>query len=214
MSNQPIDEFQIAKSHELTWRRLWIIYRSNDGLLKSWALIISFVCAFASIVSAFLLGKDLFKLIIYTSEQMVNIMPDILGFNLGAYVLLIGLNSQNILNEITTPMKGERFSLFQKMSSVFAVSILIQAIALILSYSALTIIEISSSVRVNYYVAIAVNTLVFFILCFMSYYAMLLIAKIVHNIFNFGQMLNLYISIDFADSKEVEDSERKKDEEV
>ncbi|RAW01087.1 hypothetical protein [Pseudochryseolinea flava] len=196
MTKQPFDVNKFRAVHIGGWSLLWSIYQDNKPFHKSkifWCSIAGTTVAFVTII---ITEKEIFGVIEYLSAKIVEIMPDILGFNLGAYVLLIGLNSQSILDKITIAQKNSDFSLFQKMSSVFAVSILIQAIALIYGYGAQTVIEIGSDVKVTFLFAKWVNIVSFIGLAFFSFFSVVTIPQIIFNIFQFGQMLHYNIAIE------------------
>jgi hypothetical protein len=196
MTRQPFDVKKFRDVHIGGWALLWSIYKKNKPPHKSIFFWLSVGASLVALTTSILVEKDPYQTAKYLADKIIDIMPDILGFNLGAYVLLIGLNSQSILDKITIPQRNSDFSLFQKMSSVFAISILVQSIALTYGYSILTIMEIGGKIQIDYVLAQIVNGLAFTGLAFFSFYSMLLIPVIIFNIFQFGQMLHYKVSIE------------------
>jgi len=107
------------------------------------------------------------------------------------------------LDELTDPIeeKGEKYSFYQKMSSVFAFSILLQALTLIIGFIFWLIIDVGRNVEIAYSVAEILNFIALFTLCFIMSYATLLICQIVLNVFNFGQVQHFFIRINNIDKR-------------
>lgn len=207
------NEKDYKESHKGNLSTLLRIYWENKPIWKSYFFWAAFISSIIIQTIIFLTSESYLPSIEFVCNQMLSIMPNILGFNLGGYVLLIGLNSQNILDEITEPNPEanppERYSLFQKQSSVFAYSILIQACTILIGYVFKGIIHLGVS-PVSNSIADIVNFIGFWIINFVSIYAVLLIAQIVLNIFNFGQILHFFIRLECLEKKvEKEENEKK-----
>ena len=204
---------EYKESHNGNLRTLLRIYWENKPIWKSYFFWAAFISSIIIQTIILLTSKSFLPSIEFVCNQMLSIMPNILGFNLGGYVLLIGMNSQNILNEITEPnpeaIPPEKYSLFQKQSSVFAYSILMQASTILIGYIFKGIIHLGVS-PVSNNIADVVNFIGFWIINFISIYAVLLIAQIVLNIFNFGQILHFFIRLErLEQEKEKEENEQK-----
>jgi len=180
-------------------KTLMKIYWENKPIFKSgyfWSSI--FLAIIAVFLPSFALISKI-EIIRFISDNAIAIFPNILGFNLGGYILLISLNTSNLLDELTEPEKGKDFSFYQKMSSVFAFSILVQVSVLIFSLVCLLVINIGEGVAVDYWFAETINYTSLFISSFLLAYSTLLIFQIVLNIFNFGQVMHFLIRMDILD---------------
>lgn len=198
-NNKEIEDFKTLHKGDL--KTLLQIYWSNKPIYKSIYFRSSFILAIATIIIIYITNASFYSFLDFLAIQITSIMPNILGFNLGGYVLLIGLNSQSILNEITEPdLPKSKYSLFQKQSSVFAFSILIQATAILLAFIVNSIIEIGDKIIINSNLALSFNLIALILFCTISYYSILLIGQIILNIFNFGQILHFYVRINESDS--------------
>src|SRR5688572_18787831 len=126
---------QYKKIHKGNFKTLMSIYWSNKPVYYSIYFWVAIILTLVINIFVFVIGSSFMSNIEFFSDKMTSIMPNILGFNLGGYVLLIGLNSQSILDEITEPIGDNKYSLFQKKSAVFAFSIIIQAASILLGFT-------------------------------------------------------------------------------
>jgi hypothetical protein len=190
---------RLKRIHLGDLKTLLEIYWENKPIFKSGFFWSSMILAIVTIfLPSFVLISKI-EIIRFISDNAITIFPNILGFNLGGYILLISLNTSNILDELTEPEEGKDFSFYQKMSSVFAFSILIQVSILIFSLISLFVMHIGEGVYVNYWLAEILNYLSLFISSFLLAYSTLLIFQIVLNIFNFGQVIHFLIRMDNID---------------
>jgi hypothetical protein len=174
-----IDEEEYKQAHKGNLSTLLRIYWENKPIWKSYFFWTAFISSLIIQVYLTLSSTSFLSSIEFVSTQMLSIMPNILGFNLGGYVLLIGLNSQNILDELTEPEPPAKYSLFQKQSSVFGYSILLQASTILIGYIFKETIHLSAFHPISTHLAYAINFTGFWIINFISIYAILLIAQIV-----------------------------------
>lgn len=159
------------------WGVVWRIY-SKENLKKSiWLPLILTVVSFAV---CFFSKKNPLGLIEYVGSTILSVGPNMLGFTLSGYALMMGLsNSEFIQGLINFREEGKEYSLFQSLNTVFAV---------VLGMMFLT---------TDMY-----NWICLFILMFLMYYTINAIKDIVINIFNFGQYVQVY-------AEEPEDNELK-----
>lgn len=183
--------------HKGDLRTLLNIYWENKPIFFSKYFWIASSCSITSTIISHIFSDSKLELIVFLAKQTISIFPGILGFNLGGYILLISLNSTSILNELTNPVEenGERYSFYQKMSSVFAFSILLQALSLIMGFAFLMIVEIGKSIYIPYNISEIVNFMALLFFSFVVFYAIMLICQIVLNVFNFGQVQHFFIRI-------------------
>lgn len=205
-----IDPEEYKKEHKGNLKTLLKIYWNNKPIWKSYFFWTAIILTLISQVVIVLTSASFYDSINYVANQMMSIMPNILGFNLGGYVLLIGLNSQNILDEITEPVKPSKYSLFQMQSSVFAFSILIQASSILIGYIIMGIMNLGANIFLPVELAKTINFIGFILLNFISLYSLILIGQIVINIFNFGQILHFFVRLERLEKEFEEDEKQKK----
>lgn len=101
------------------WGVVWRIY-SKENLKKSiWLPLILTVVSFAV---CFFSKKNPLGLIEYVGSTILSVGPNMLGFTLSGYALMMGLsNSEFIQGLINFREEGKEYSLFQSLNTVFAV---------------------------------------------------------------------------------------------
>jgi len=144
-------EEKLKKIHKGDLLTLLKIYWENKPIYKSNYFRISILFSATILIVSFFVNFSKLEIIKSIANQAIDIFPNILGFNLGGYILLISLNVKDILKELTEPddSKCENFSFYQKMSSVFAFSILLQISLLIVSMILTLIIEFAQNIFIN-----------------------------------------------------------------
>ncbi len=194
----------LEEKHKGDLKTLLKIYWSNKPMYKSQYFWIAICASVLLILFASLLQISRFEILEFLVHQAISIIPSVLGFNLGAYIILISLNSTNILKEMTEPNVelGEEYSFYQKMSSVFAFSLLLQATTLVFGIIVSMVMNLCNSIIIGNLIAEITNILSQFFLCFVLSYSLVLIGQIVLNVFNFGQVLHFFIRMDDIDGND------------
>jgi len=130
--------------------------------------------------------------------QMVVFLPCILGFTIAGYALVVGFVQSNMLNKISEPAKDSNFSLYQKMSSTFAINVILQGVALIFAYLYHFIIFFDTNdkfhIQISNPVLLIVNIFGLIIITFWFTISIFLVVQIVVNIFNFSQLHHYFIN--------------------
>lgn len=182
---------EIKSKHKGNFLTLWSIYTKNKRFIKSkqlWgAVVITLICS----IFLFFFTKDVSALSILDKliNRILSIMPNILGFTLAGYVLLIGFGSDEFLEGITEQDDCD-YSFFQHFSSIFAWSIIIQANTLLVSF----ILSFISDYNIISKHANIINFIVLMILLILSFYSILLIIRLVLNVFHFSQLVQFYFT--------------------
>lgn len=131
---------------------------------------------------------------------ILNIIPAILGFVLSGYALLIGFGNFNF---IAKQKKAGQITLYQKISSVFTVSLLFQMILLILGIIFRFAMDASLSIDNLKLVSVINYSSIFFLLSFL-FYVILLVKDLVIVIFNYSQLQHFKINSNQEKNKEEE----------
>lgn len=151
--------------------------------------VLSFLIMYFRIEDTFILLEDII-------EITLNLLPNLLGFCIGGYALIIGIGNMDALKKMSSPMeKRDYLSFFQILSSIFAGSLVLQCITLLLSF----IINILLKLRLPAYsnqIAIIVNSLTVIIVLFFSVLSVVLLYYTVINLFNYGQSMHFLIRLE------------------
>ncbi|WDF68700.1 hypothetical protein PQ465_20690 [Sphingobacterium oryzagri] len=191
---------QIKKNHSNSWKTIWMIYNANQKFYKGMFFWVAILLDVIVLIFALLTRSDFYTLICKTVDLHLTILPNLLGFNLGSYALLIGLASSNFLHKFTGGL-NEGFTFFQKASAVFAVSVILQAFTLSIAFTIKQIIlvqelSIPGSLNIGKCLLQYVNYMFFLGINFLGIYSVLIILMLAKNIFALGQTANFFSGIE------------------
>lgn len=192
----PIQAFK--KQHQVGLRGLLAIY-PTDKLKRGirWPLLTTVVVGGAML----LLGKN------NTQQNLediaglvVSVLPNLLGFLLGGYTILIGFGNVDLLKSATKVYPESGISLFQTLSSIFAITILVQSLTLILGLAAHFGLQIEVSkqgpLASFYHTVPLLDGIAFVILMFALFYSVFALRDMVLNIFGFAQMYHQTLTLE------------------
>jgi len=204
-TEQTIEE--IKNKHDGSFKTLCSIYFKKERFLKSkqmrYSLIITVVLSLG--LFFFIEPTNIIKILDSTINKILAILPNILGFTLTGYALLLSFGSSEFMDEITI-QDDEDYSFYQHFSSIFAWSIIIQATTLFTAF----IISIASDYNLNWQYGEILNGSVFIIILFFSIYSLLLVSRLVLNVFTFGQVIQFHYTVKKIAS-DIEENNKKLD---
>ncbi len=180
----------VRRLHGTKWEDFFKIYPIRKNLKKSRlfriAIVICFIFSFFSFYSS-----NSLELLVKIIDLNLSIIPNVLGFALGGYAMLIGGFSDSVLNKLVK-VKPEDYNTFQKTSATFGVALLVMCFSLILNYLIKWLIytEITLHLKVAMVIASGVNIFAIFIVNVISIYSILLTINVVKNIFAFSQLIS------------------------
>ncbi|MGN5953204.1 hypothetical protein ACP6L2_01190 [Sphingobacterium lactis] len=181
---------KIKRLHGTSWKDFFKIYPIYENLKKSKLFKLSlFLCFIFSCFSFY--SESSFVLLVKVNELNLSIIPNVLGFALGGYAMLIGGFSDSILSKLVK-IDAEEYNTFQKTSATFGVALLSMCVSLILNYLIKWFIntEISNHFSLTNHFALLINVSVIFIINIISIYSIFLTINIVKNIFAFSQFIS------------------------
>lgn len=192
----PIQAFK--KQHQVGLRGLLAIY-PTDKLTRGmmWPLIVTILVGGA----VMLLGKtDNQKNLEDIAGIAVSVLPNLLGFLLGGYTILIGFGNVDLLKSATKVYPESGISLFQTLSSIFAVTILVQSLTLILGLVVHFGLQIEIAKKGSfawlYPMVPALDGVAFLALMFTLFYSVFALRDMVLNIFGFAQMYHQTLTLE------------------
>ena len=128
------------------------------------------------------------ELIEITVDLVNSIIPSLLGFVLGGYAMLIGFSNVSII----AVKINDKITLYQKISTVFSMSLIMQIFLLLFSFAIKLIIK--ASISVLPILADVTNIICIIFLFYGLIYITLMIKDLVINIFNLSQYQNFKIN--------------------
>lgn len=173
------------------WGVVWKIY-SKENLRKS--LYLPLILTIVSFVVCIFSEKSSLSLIEYVASTILSVGPNMLGFTLSGYALMMGLsNSDFIQGLINFKEEGKEYSLFQSLNTVFAVVLGMMFLTTLVGAFTCVVVEAEISLPERWVdFTNAYNWFSLFVLIFLMYYTINAIKDIVINIFNFGQYVQVY----------------------
>lgn len=168
-----------------------------SALLKlyKWKLLLegSFVPTLISIlivipICLFSKESDL-KLLEVIDNMVLSIIPNLLGFVLSGYALLIGFGNITIIAK----QKGNESTLYQKISTVFSIALLMQMLLLIFAFLVRFTLNASLSCK-SLILSSSINIFTIIALMFGLLYVTFMIKDLVLIIFNYSQYQHYLIN--------------------
>ncbi|UHG93403.1 hypothetical protein [Spirosoma oryzicola] len=199
---------QIARDHPFSYKGIFRAYdfseiRDSNPFRLSIALSIGilFITKFSE--------KSYYEILTFWVAQIMAVFPNLLGFNLGGYALIVGFGNGNLLKAMTRKAPNKRASIFQKLSGVFAFSILLQLAAFIVAFS-VNFLNQYNFKSTNDLIVNTVNGSLVAIVSFLGFWGLFIVPNLVSNVFNFGQMHHSMLTIERieAEQKQQRDIER------
>ncbi len=133
------------------------------------------------------------KLVTSIVDATISVMPSLLGFLLGGYTILISFANSDLLKLMTRKTNNRNISVFQMLSCIFALTILLQSatllLALVARFSMLNAIEPRDLLWLSYTMT-GLNYMFGFILLSLLLYTIFAFRDIITNIFNMTQLFH------------------------
>ncbi|MDD4994116.1 MAG: hypothetical protein PHR83_18000 [Paludibacter sp.] len=129
------------------------------------------------------------KLLEIIDNMILSIIPNLLGFVLSGYALLIGFGNITIIAK----QKDKEITLYQKISTVFSISLLMQMLLLIFAFLVKYAIVANLTCE-NEFLISSVNIFTIIILMFGLLYVTFMIKDLVLIIFNYSQYQHYLIN--------------------
>ena len=169
----------------------------KKGTFKKWPLkTASFTSVALAVLIAFFLTDKAFEILKNTADIIMSFFPNLLGFSLGGYALVVGFGNTALIKSAT---KTDKHSTYQILNAIFSLSIFMQVFTTIICFITVWLIKIDVTSLTGLYIkplADLINAVVFFLLLFGSLYSILLTPYVITNLFTFSQMNNLFLTVE------------------
>lgn len=118
----------------------------------------------------------------------IDILPNLLGFLLGGYAILISFGSVRFLKMVTKVVEGQKTSLFQKTSLNFTLSIFVNCVALLFVFFTKIISDLNYTIScfIGSDLVYIFNFIVIFVLVFLLLFTIILLPQLLFNVYNFA----------------------------
>ncbi|MNK09297.1 hypothetical protein D3C87_272550 [compost metagenome] len=198
MDNEKIFIENFRNSHNGGWKTFFKAYKIVPSFKKSKSILLAvIITGFIQIFLGFS-QVDLYSFLVGTINRNLSIIPNLLGFAIGAYALFLSGFSDQVFRKIVFIKERfigsdkPRFNTFQETSAIFGMSIFIMSIGLSVNYILSLIIDTKffNVFNINGTFADIINHFIIFILNIISIYAILIIFNIMINLFAFSQFIS------------------------
>lgn len=169
------------------------------------SLIISSIFVIIICIKIHTIGES-YEVLCKIVDTVLSLLPNILGFCIGGYALIIGACSTDTIKKMSNPFsRKHNLSIYQILSSVFAATLIIQCFTLVLVYlvRCCLLLELDTNLEV---LGVIVNISLIAILLFLSCMSLSLLYYTIVNIFNLGQTMHFCIRKE--DNKQTNNNER------
>lgn len=201
----------IRKEHPTSFKGIYKSYSLKDVFESKpfWgSLILTFV--FGGLF--FFSDKSFYELLLVLNENVLNLYPNLLGFNLGGYALIIGFGNNDLIKGLTKKGKDKKNSIFQRLNGIFAFTLILQAFVLIFAFVSDFVISLdlgTSSTPIYYFT----NGIALFVITFFGLWGILILPIVIANVFTFGQLHHFTLTKErIKDRSTLESTEKTKDE--
>jgi len=172
----------------LSIRGIFIIYNPKN-FIRTFPFIASLLIAITYAVFTLMYHLDQEKILAYILEKYLNVFPNMLGFSLGGYAIIVGFGNTNFLKRIALSAEENEFSMFETLSAIFAFNLISQAVVLItaLFFDFLYFVNHTFNFGIDRGMGEVVNCVGVSTLIFLGTWTLFVIPYLISNIFIFGE---------------------------
>ena len=146
---------------------------------------------FCLLLIVLIFKADIYCQIKFLTETIMSVVPNVLGFILTGYTVIISVTESKYLKLMVKPLPSKHITLYQTVNSTFAFVLITLCVTLLIGFISnyvvkadLKIIDcLSGCVDI-------INSTFLFVLIFLFLYSIFAIKDVVINVFNFGQFIN------------------------
>jgi len=167
---------------------------SKKQIFCSWVFVTSVILSIITIIFINIFQVDLKAFIGQITDLVWKFLPSVLGFTVTGYAVIIGFSQTSIIEAITEKLGDSNYSLYQRISALFALNIMCQAITLIFA-GAIAVSTFIESSHVDFFylpngIIVAINEIVSFLITFGLFISLIVVLQIVLNVFSFSQLIH------------------------
>lgn len=191
---------EIKFRHKGNISTLWKIYQADKKFYRNFYFVSSFCITAIFVLVSMFTKVTSYNIILRIVSISIDILPSLLGFNLGGYILIVGFGATDILSVITKPLEGQNnYSFYQRLYSVMGISVIVQIGTLV----GVFLFSMWDNLQGQFIWQPAflkcplfpsmINTICLFIIMFLVTYSFILLFNVVKHVFMFGQTIHFCI---------------------
>lgn len=177
-----------------SWRGvLDIIYQRKIWLEWPFLACLAFT-ALVVVMVAVCGDGDSFLYLQQLCELSVSIFPNLLGFTLGGFAIVVGFSNTELLKKASIP---EEYSVYQQLNAIFAYHLIFQVFTLLIAYVTLWLMQIDLSKVFEVYSdgwGKALNIAFIGLIFFGGLYSIILAIYSILNLFSLSQINSAFYS--------------------
>jgi len=172
----------------LSIKGIFIIYHPKN-FVRTFPFVAALLIAIIYAVFTLVYHLDQEKILAYILEKYLNVFPNMLGFSLGGYAIIVGFGNTNFLKRIALSADENEFSMFETLSAIFAFNLISQAVVLLtaLFFDFLYFVNRTFNFGIDKGMAEVVNCVAVSTLIFLGTWTLFVIPYLISNIFIFGE---------------------------
>lgn len=181
------------------------------GTLKKFPLIGSLTVSTAIVLFSCVANpNNLYHLLTDTIDLLLSFFPNLLGFSLGGYSLIVGFGNLDLIKKGS---KVDSYSVYQILNAIFSLSIVLQVITTIISF---TISWALKTQLLNIFSlpfdwpTHLINAIVLWFISVSALYSLVLTPYVVSNLFTLSQVNHLYLTVEHLKELKVKEEEKKR----
>jgi hypothetical protein len=192
-SSNILPKRSLSDLHQLGLKGIFIIHPFK-AILRKPPFLISLAVAILCLILLLFWNVDNYKILGQICSLGISVFPNLLGFSLGGFALIVGFGNQSAIKSMASEATPGQPSLYQKTTAIFAYSLLIQSITLVLAV--LTSLILGTEIIINAAPAAVINIFAICLLIFTYCWCLTSTMYVVVNIFTFAQCYHLYLLVE------------------
>lgn len=184
----------IAESHITGLKGILKVFPTKDRFI-SYPFIISLVSTLLLFILLAFSNKTVYDILVFFKSQILSIFPNILGFNLGGYALIVGFGNTELIKQLTKNKDAKKPGVFQKLNGVFAFTLILQAFVFIYAFFINLFMQLEIR-TINNTLGWVLNYLALFIISLLGIWGILIMFTLIKNVFSFGQLHHFKLTLD------------------
>lgn len=184
----------IKKSHTVGFKGLFAV-ASGKSLFFSGVNKIALCIAVLACALGLILNISQYEIISEVTNTLLSFLPGILGFTIAGFTLMVGFLQSDLIDGITERVGDSIYTLYQHIVSRFAMSVLVQSIALIIAYTFHFFMwyENKSTLVLPLSLERIINITAVFIIWYGFLLSVFIVCQVIINIFDFSQLHHFVI---------------------
>lgn len=175
--------------HHVSWKGIIAIVEAKTELWINPLIVCVTLAAGALIFLCCICPEKLYSNLLFVCNINLDVFPNLLGFTLGGFAVLVGFSNGDLLKRSSESEKGN-YSVYQILNAIFASHLILQIATLMISYMVVWVagLELAENMKYSSTVAVITNCCIFFVVFFCATYSMVLAVYSVVNLFTLSQV--------------------------